>query len=125
MLFIISDSCVISLCIYKPHFGYTFIRVRLANIYYNSQYSFFKWCPLAPVIQGPQLADHFPFHSPCFHFSFPIVRSFTCNVTVSDNSHSFYPLSPLFLSTISYILCMSETITPGLGKLPATWPHVR
>ena len=42
--------------------------------------------------------------------SFPRVRSLSCSVSLSDISHSFFLLSPLFPFTIFYIPQMNETI---------------
>ena len=42
--------------------------------------------------------------------SFPRVRSLSCSVSLSDISHSFFLLSPLFPFTIFYIPQMNETV---------------
>ena len=82
---------------------------------------FFFWCSIcqhteqhpvlipsgAPLPLTPNPPSSSPSTTPS---SFPRVRSLSCSVSLSDISHSFFLLSPLFPFTIFYIPQMNETI---------------
>ena len=85
-----------------------------------------KCPPQCPSPSHPIPLPAAPSTTPCW---FPRVKSMSCSVSLSDISHCFFLLSPLFPSTIFYIPQMNETMSfsdwlISLSIIPSSSIHV-